>query len=92
DIATFALFLWVFPVDVAHFRAAWFIESMATQVLVVLVIRTSGVAWRLPPHAVLLATVLGSLVVALALPFTPLAAMLGFAALTWRESLAIAVL
>ena len=38
DLATFGLLLWVFHVDVATFRAAWFIESMATQILVVFVI------------------------------------------------------
>jgi Mg2+-importing ATPase len=90
DIATFALLLWVFHVDVATFRAAWFVESMATQILVVLVIRTSGAAWRLPPNRVLLATLLGSLGVALVLPWLPLAGMLGFAPLGARLSLSIA--
>jgi len=90
DIATFALLLWVFHVDVATFRAAWFVESMATHILVVLVIRTSGAAWRLPPNRVLLATLLGSLGVALVLPWLPLAGMLGFAPLGARLSLSIA--
>ncbi|WP_353228304.1 magnesium-translocating P-type ATPase [Novosphingobium sp.] len=81
DLATFGLLLWVFHADIPTFRAAWFVESMATQVLVVLVIRTSGPAWRLRPDRVLLATLLGSLGVALALPFLPFARMLGFAPL-----------
>ena len=37
DIATFALLLEIFHVDVATFRSAWFIESMATQILVVFI-------------------------------------------------------
>lgn len=90
DIATFALLLCVFHADVATFRAAWFIESMATQVLVVLVIRTAGPAWRLRAHPMLAATLAGSLIAALALPFSPLAATLGFAAPGPGTSLAIA--
>jgi len=92
DIATFALFLWVFHYGEAGFRAAWFIESMATQVLVVLVIRTAGPAWALRAHRVLVATLAGSLAVALALPFSPLAPALGFAPLGWTACLAIAAL
>ena len=45
DIATFGLLLWVYNADFAKFRAAWFIESMATQILVVFVIRTRSPAW-----------------------------------------------
>ncbi len=92
DLATFALLLWVFHADIPTFRAAWFIESMATQILVVLIIRTSGPAWRLPPGRVLLATLLGSLGVALALPFAPFAHVLGFAAPGLWLCLAIAAL
>jgi P-type Mg2+ transporter len=90
DIATFALLLWVFHVDVPTFRAAWFVESMATQILVVLIIRTSGAAWRLPPHRILAATLFGSLAVALILPWLPLAGMLGFEPLGAGLSLSIA--
>ncbi|CAN5270822.1 magnesium-translocating P-type ATPase [soil metagenome] len=82
DIATFGLLLWVFHVDVATFRAAWFIESMATQVLVVFVIRTARPAWASRPHVALTVTALTGLAVALVLPFLPWAALLGFAAPT----------
>ncbi len=90
DIATFALLLFVFRADVATFRAAWFVESMATQVLVVLVIRTTGPAWRLPPHRILAMTLGGSLLVAISLPFLPFAAMLGFAPIGPALGLALA--
>lgn len=92
DIATFALLLYVFHADIPTFRAAWFVESMATQVLVVLVIRTSGPAWRLPFNRVMLSTLLGSLGVALLLPFMPFARLMGFAPLGLGLSCAIAVL
>jgi Mg2+-importing ATPase len=80
DIATFGLLLWVFHVDVAAFRAAWFIESMATQVLVVFVIRTVRPAWASRPHIALTVTALTGLAAALVVPFLPAANLLGFAA------------
>ncbi len=80
DIATFGLLLWLFQVDVATFRAAWFIESMATQVLVVFVIRTARPAWLSRPHMALTTTALAGLGVAVVLPFLPWAGLLGFAA------------
>jgi len=56
----------------------------------VLIIRTSGAAWRLPPHRILAATLFGSLAVALILPWLPLAGMLGFEPLGAGLSLSIA--
>lgn len=80
DIATFGLLLGLFQVDIAQFRSAWFMESMATQILVVFIIRTSGRFWRDRPHPALVASTLSCLVVALLLPFLPLARALGFQA------------
>jgi len=79
DIATFGLLLWVFQVDVAAFRAAWFIESMATQILVVFVIRTIRPAWTSRAHVALTTTALAGLAAALVLPFLPWGPVLGFA-------------
>lgn len=78
DIATFAVLLGVYHVGVQTFRAAWFMESMATQILVIFVIRTAGHFWTLRPHPALVGTALVCLVTALALPFLPLAMALGF--------------
>lgn len=80
DVATFVLLRWLYQVDVATFRAAWFVESMATQILVVFVIRTRRAAWRSRPQAMLVATSLAGLGVATILPFVGWAGMLGFAA------------
>lgn len=78
DLATFALLLGVFQVDVAAFRTAWFVESILTQVLVIFVIRTVARPWRSRPHRLLVATSLGALAAALALALTPLGRPLGF--------------
>lgn len=78
DIATFALLIGVAHAGIGEFRAAWFIESMASQILVVFVIRTSLPFWRSRPHRALVASALAGMVAALALPFGPWAGLLGF--------------
>ena len=77
DFATFALLLWVFRADVAVFRAGWFVESMATQILVVLIIRTTKHAWRSRPDRRTAATLFGGLALACAVPLSPFAMFLG---------------
>lgn len=79
DIATFVMLLGLFHVDVATFRSAWFIESMATQILVVFVIRSAGPVLRQHPHPMLVATTMLGLAVALMLPFLSFAGLIGFA-------------
>jgi len=79
DLATFAVLLGWWHVDVAAFRGAWFIESMATQILVLFVIRTRGHAWSSAPHPALTTSALIGLGAAIALPILPSGASLGFA-------------
>ena len=82
DLATFGLLYWGYGATPEEFRTAWFVESMATQILVIFLIRTAGPAWRaVAPHRVLVTTSLGALGVALALALGPLAPTLGFAPL-----------
>jgi Mg2+-importing ATPase len=92
DIATFAMLIAVFHVDVETFRAAWFVESMATQILVVFIIRTSRPLWSDRPHPALVVTALSCLLLAMLLPFLPLARDIGFAAPAAAIMAAIAAL
>lgn len=78
DVATFALLIGVAHAGIGEFRAAWFIESMASQILVVFVIRTSLPFWRSRPNRALVASALLGMLGALALPFGPWAGLLGF--------------
>ncbi|WP_198369354.1 magnesium-translocating P-type ATPase [Roseomonas rosulenta] len=79
DLATFGILLWGFGATPEEFRTAWFIESMATQVLVIFLIRTHGRAWKAAaPHPALIATSLSALAVAFAMALGPLAPLLGF--------------
>ena len=59
------------------FRTGWFIESLATQVLVIFVIRTRRSPFRSRPHPLLTASSLLVVGVAVALPFTPLGGWFG---------------
>ena len=78
DLATFAIMLGVFHADEALFRTGWFVESLATQTLVIFVIRTAERPWASLPSRALAWGVGGSLGVGVLLPFSPAASWLGF--------------
>ena len=79
DLLTFALLLGVFHADATQFRTGWFIESLSSQALVVLVIRTRHVPFvRSRPSLPLLGSLVAVVAIAIVLPFTPLGAVLGF--------------
>jgi Mg2+-importing ATPase len=77
DFATFAIMLKVFHADAALFRTGWFVESLATQTLVIFVIRTAGRPWQSRPSAGLAWGVCTCAVVGGVIPFTRLAPWLG---------------
>jgi Mg2+-importing ATPase len=78
DFLTFFLMLSVFHASQALFHTGWFVESLATQTLVLFVIRTAGNPLRSRPSLALAATTCLAVAVGIVLPFTPLAASLGF--------------
>ena len=78
DFATFGVMLWVFHADPALFRTGWFVESLATQTLVIFVIRTADRPWASRPSRALGWGVAASVAVGALLPFTSLASWLGF--------------
>jgi Mg2+-importing ATPase len=80
DLLTFGGLIFIFHASPPAFRTAWFLESMATQILVIFVIRTNGRPWKDLPRPLLTASSLGALLVAMVLPFTPVAAWFGFQA------------
>lgn len=70
DGLTFLILLIGFHVAAPEFRTAWFMESIATQILVVFVIRTRMLPWRSLPDRRLLLSALCALIIALLAPFT----------------------
>jgi Mg2+-importing ATPase len=81
DFLTFGVLLWVFRASEALFQTGWFVESLATQTLVLFVIRTAGNPWRSRPSRALAVTTVLVVLIGVMLPFTPLAAPLGFVSL-----------
>jgi len=81
DFLTFGVMLWIFNAGPELFRAGWFIESLATQTLVILVIRTTGNPFKSRPSRALMLTVVGGVLAGVALVVSPLGEVLGFAAL-----------
>jgi Mg2+-importing ATPase len=80
DFLTFYIMLTVFRAGEALFHTGWFIESMATQVLVIFIIRTRKNPFKSRPTPWLAACSLTVVAVAVLLPFTPAGGHLGFVA------------
>ena len=81
DFLTFFVMLAVFHASESLFHTGWFVESLATQTLVLFVIRTAGNPLRSRPSRPLVVTTLAIVITGMLLPFTPLAAVLGFVVL-----------
>ena len=79
DFATFVVMLWVFNATAPEFRSGWFVESLATQTLIVFVIRTRRVPFfRSHPSKPLLISVLTVVTIGALIPQSPLNNTLGF--------------
>ena len=92
DFLTFGVLLLGFHAasNAALFRTAWFVESLATQTLVVFVIRTAGNPFQSRPGRALLLSVLAVVTIATVIPWTPLGPPLGFTPLPMTLLAAIA--
>ena len=77
DILTFIVLLRVFHAPEAVFHTGWFVESLATQTLVIFVIRSASSPLRSRPSNALVATTIGVVAIAIGLPFTSLGRWFG---------------
>jgi Mg2+-importing ATPase len=78
DALTFGFLLVVLKASVETFRTAWFVESLLTQLAIVLIIRTYKSFWVSRPSRLLSSLTLAVAVLALSLPYLPFAGWLGF--------------
>src|SRR5579859_7602493 len=78
DFLTFFIMLAVFRSSASLFQTGWFVESLATQTLVLFIIRTAGNPFRSRPSIPLTITTLLMVAIGIALPYSPLAGVLGF--------------
>lgn len=85
DFLTFGLMLGVLRAGPPEFRTGWFVESLATQTLIIFVIRTRRIPFlRSRPGTLLVLTTLAVVAIGIALTLSPLAATLGFTPLPWQ--------
>lgn len=75
DFTTFAILLFVFHATELLFHTGWFVESLVTQTLVLLVIRTPRRPLQSRPSGALATTI--ALAVGILLPVSPLGTRLG---------------
>ncbi len=78
DFLTFGALWFVFHANEQLFHTGWFVESLATQTLVVFVIRTAGSPLKSRPSRGLVVAVLTVVLIGFALPFTPFGTLIGF--------------
>ena len=85
DFLTFGLMLGVLHAGPVQFRTGWFVESLATQTLIIFAIRTRRVPFfRSRPGLVLTLAAFAVVAVGVTLTVSPLAHQLGFTTLPWQ--------
>ncbi len=78
DFATFGMLLKVFQATPEGFRTGWFVESLLTELVIALVVRTRRPFYRSRPGRVLLISTLGLIPLTFLIPFLPLMDLFGF--------------
>ena len=91
DYLTFGVLLFILHATQDQFRTGWFLESVISASLIVLVIRTRQPFFKSKPAKYLVMATLFTIVVTVILPFTPLGAILGFSPLRISFLLLIAI-
>lgn len=78
DMLTFGALLWLFHAAPEEFRTGWFIESLLTELVIALVVRTRRPFYRSRPGNLLLITTMTVVAIALVLPYLPFSSIFGF--------------
>jgi Mg2+-importing ATPase len=92
DYLTFGVLLLILHATTDQFRTGWFLESVISASVTVLVIRTRKSFFRSKPGKYLLMATLLIVVVTILFPFTPLAELLGFQPLPMTTLLVIGMI
>ncbi len=92
DYSTFALLLLVLHSTESQFQTGWFIESLLTELVIALVVRTRRPFFRSRPGMLLWTSTLAISLLTLALPYLPFANFLGFTPLPAWMMLALITL
>jgi Mg2+-importing ATPase len=89
DVLTFVMLLAIFKTGPEMFRTGWFVESLLTELVVALVVRTRRPFFRSRPGTLLAVSTAALVVITLAIPFLPFAGLIGFVPLPLRMIAAI---
>ncbi|MBI3622239.1 MAG: magnesium-translocating P-type ATPase [Nitrospirae bacterium] len=92
DYLTFGVLLWFLHASTEEFRTGWFVESVVSASLIVLVVRSRRPFFRSRPGRSLWLATLLTVAVTVAIPFLPLGTMFGFSALPPSFLLAMGVI
>lgn len=78
DFLTFGTLLFLFRATEEEFRTGWFIESLLTELVIALVVRTRRVCFRSRPGTLLWGSTVVVIGITLVLPYLPLNSLFGF--------------
>ena len=83
DFVTFAGLALLIKAAPATFQTAWFVESLLTELAIVLIVRTRSCFWRSKPSRLLSFLTVATAVLAIAIPYAPFAGYFGLVPLPW---------
>jgi Mg2+-importing ATPase len=92
DYLTFAALLFLLHADQAQFRTGWFMESVISASMIVLVIRTHQSILKSRPSRPLFFATIAIVIITLIFPYTPIAGILGFEPLPLEFLLVLALI
>jgi Mg2+-importing ATPase len=78
DFLTFGALLWLFSAGAEVFRTGWFVESLLTELVIALVVRTRRPFFKSRPGTFLIGSSIAIMALTFAIPFLPGAGLLGF--------------
>jgi len=78
DLLTFGILLYVFRASAEEFRTGWFVESLLTELVIALVVRTRRVFYASRPGSILLWSTVFLAAVTLIWPYLPFVRFFGF--------------
>jgi Mg2+-importing ATPase len=92
DALTFGALLGVFAAGPPLFRTGWFVESLLTELVIALVVRTRRPFYRSRPGTLLLVSTCALIAGTLAIPYLPLVGVLGFVPLPGTLAVALSLI
>ncbi len=78
DFLTFGVLLFIFRASPEEFRTGWFIESLMTELVIAMVVRTRRVFFRSRPGTLLWVSTVIVIAITIVLPYLPFAGIFGF--------------